>query len=396
MVRFLAYLFCYLIYPFSFLFPRNDRKYAFGSFRGAFNDNAKHLFIYASEHCRNVRCIWLSPERSTVSQVRGYGLECYWVFSPAGVWHALTSGYWFVNAYTNDIFFSFSGGAVVVNLWHGLTIKRIEFGITGGDLADRYVRKTLTERYYHPQVYVRPDFVLSSSAFQSEIFAKDFRIGRERCLEFGYPRNHLLRCSLDERLEFVDRYEPAGTRNVIGLLRNYSRSYIYMPTWRDSQREVFVQSIDLNRLNDFLSARNELLLLKPHANTITDSTGNYSNIILLDGKLDVYPILPEVSVLISDYSSIIQDYLLMPGKGLILYLYDFEQYASNRDFEIDYDAVMPGIRAYGFDSLLGAMSGDCTVPEDDRKRFTDLFWGDSAHLDSSAEILKFVERRLQK
>ncbi|MCQ2066285.1 MAG: CDP-glycerol glycerophosphotransferase family protein [Bacteroidaceae bacterium] len=390
-MKFLGYLLCYLIYPFSFLFPRSRKKYAFGSFRGAFNDNAKYLFIYASTHQSDVRCVWLSPDRKTVRQVRSFGLESYNVFSPKGAWHALTSRYWFVNSYSNDIFYSFSGGATIINLWHGLTIKRIEFGITGGDLADRYVRMTLKERYYHPQVYRRPDYVLSSSRFQSEIFAKDFRIPVERCLEFGYPRNWLLRCTAEVRSEFALQYEPSQTREVLNMLKAYSKSYIYMPTWRDSQREVFVQSMNLDALNEVLSVRNELLLLKPHANTRVSGVEKYSNIMLLDNRLDVYSILPDIDVLISDYSSIIQDYLLMPGKGLILYLYDYEDYAKGRDFEIDYDTVMPGVRAYDFDGLVNAVQSDVTLPENDRRRFTGLFWGDSSEMEPSERILEFVK-----
>ena len=389
-MKFLAYLICYFIYPFSFLFPRDSRKYAFGSFRGAFNDNAKHLFIYASQHCSDARCVWLSPDRKTVALVRRLGFESYYVLSPRGAWYALTARYWFVNSYSNDIFFSFSGGAVIINLWHGLTIKRIEFGITTGDLADRYVKKTLKERFYHPQVYIRPDYVLSSSHFQSEIFAKDFRIDISRCLELGYPRNYLLGRSFQERMDFASKFEPEQAREVLNMLRNYSRSYIYMPTWRDSQREVFVQSLDLNALNGILADRNELMLLKPHANTIVDNVESLSNIRLLDNRLDIYSIIPDIDVLISDYSSIIQDFLLMSGKGLILYLYDYDDYATGRDFEIDYEAIMPGVRAYDFGMLRQAIQNDCIVPEEERRRFIGLFWGNSLNINSSEKIIDFV------
>lgn len=390
-MKFLAYLLCYILYPFSFLFPRSRRKFAFGSFRGAFNDNAKHLFIYAATHAAGVRCVWLTQSAAAASRVRQLGFESYSVFTPKGMWLALTSKFWFVNAYSSDIFFSFSGGAVIVNLWHGLTIKRIEFGITGGELADRYVRKTLRERYYYPQVYRRPDYVLSSSPFQSEIFAKDFRVPVGRCLEFGYPRNHLLRCGREERLSFVRLYEPEETRFVLDRIGKYSKSYVYMPTWRDSQREVFVQGMNLEAMNESLASRNELLLLKPHPNVVVSSLKEYSNIMLLDGKMDIYCLLPDIDVLISDYSSVIQDFLLMKGKGLILYLYDIEDYARDRDFEIDFDKVMPGVRVYDAESLVNALDCDCTVPEQERLAFTGLFWGDSSAADSSASILEFVK-----
>ena len=67
-MKFLAYLICYLIYPFSFLFPRSKRKYVFGSYRGSFADNAKYLFIYSVENAdKNIRYIWLSTSRATVA-----------------------------------------------------------------------------------------------------------------------------------------------------------------------------------------------------------------------------------------------------------------------------------------------------------------------------------------
>lgn len=391
-MKFIAYLICYILYPFSYLFPRSKRKYAFGSFRGAFNDNAKYLFIYASQqHHNGTECVWLSQNRKTVAHVRQLGLKSYNVFSPKGMWFALTSKYWFVNSYSNDIFFSFSGGVTLVNLWHGLPIKRIEFGITSGDLAKRYVDKNFWERYYHPQVFVRPDYVLSSSPSLSKIFAKDFRINQSQCLEFGYPRNYLLRCSAEQRKSWAAKYEPSITLEVMETIRKHKKCYIYMPTWRDSQRDVFVQSMNLDVLNQQLSQNDELLLLKPHANTLVDNVAQYSNILLLDSKLDVYSLLPDIDVLITDYSSIIQDYLLIGGRGVILYLYDYEEYAHGRDFEVDFDSVMPGVRAYNFESLLDAMRQECLVPENDLNRFLDFYWGESVQKDASAEILHFVQ-----
>ena len=73
MIKTLAYFICYLIYPFSFLFPRKKKRYAFGSFRGAFNDNAKYLFIYANEHFDGKEAVWISKNSSTVKRVRSLG-----------------------------------------------------------------------------------------------------------------------------------------------------------------------------------------------------------------------------------------------------------------------------------------------------------------------------------
>ena len=103
-MKLIAYIICYLIYPLSFLFPRSRHKYVFGSYRGSFADNAKYLFIYSVENGdKDIRYIWLSTSRATVRKVRSLGLPAYWVLGPRGVWHALTSKYWFFNSYTSDI-----------------------------------------------------------------------------------------------------------------------------------------------------------------------------------------------------------------------------------------------------------------------------------------------------
>ena len=167
MIKFLKYLVCYIIYPFSFLTVRRRRRWAFGSFRGAFNDNAKYMFIYTCLQYRDIEAVWISTNRATVELVRSYGLPAYSVFSIKGLLYALTSKYWIFNSYTSDIMFCLSGNAVCINLWHGVPLKRIEFNIKRGALSDRYVRKTLRERYYHPEAFRRPDVVLSSTPFQS-------------------------------------------------------------------------------------------------------------------------------------------------------------------------------------------------------------------------------------
>ena len=380
MIKFIGYIVCYCIYPFSFLFPRSKKKWAFGSFRGAFNDNAKYMFIYASNHLRDRNCAWLSIKRSTVNLVRSKGMKAYHILSPSGIWFALTSKYWVYNAYTSDIMFCLSGNAVSVNLWHGLSMKRIEFNITSGALADRFVKKTLKERFYHPETFKRPDHVLSSSDYFTLSFAKSFRIPVDHCLEFGYPRNEILLWNEADRMAFVDRYEPVETKQLLERLKNdgYDKVYMYLPTWRDAQRNLFVKDFDLKRMDAVMKEHNALLLLKPHANTFVEAgiDKGLTNVTFIASTIDIYPILPCVDVLITDYSSVTFDFSLMKGKNLILYPYDYEEYKKGRDFDYPYDDLIVGKKVYDFDSLLAAMvSGQNYMPEENRLRFVEECWG---------------------
>lgn len=382
MMRFLAHLICYCIYPFSFLFPRSKRKWAFGSFRGAFNDNAKYLFIHVSQQMPEIDAVWLSISKSTVKEIQEKGLKASFILFPKGIWHALTSKCWFFNAYSSDIMYCLSGGATLVNLWHGLPMKRIEFDITSGPLAERFVRRSLKERFLHPENFQRPDYLLSASAFFSETFARSFHISIDRCLLMGYPRNAILTCPEGERLGFVERFEPELTRKWIASLkkRTYDKVLVYLPTWRDSQRDFFAHDFDLKAMDEVLHQGNALLLLKPHANVSVDAktVEGLSNVFLLPSTLDVYPILPYTDVLITDYSSVMYDYALMENKGMILYLYDFQEYEKERNFTRPFEELVIGKRVFDFESLLATIhEGDYMMDETECKAFVLKCWGDN-------------------
>lgn len=392
-MKFFLFLALYLVYPFSFIFPRSKKKWAFGSFRGAFNDNAKYLFIYCAEHYPDIDAVWLSMSKKTVREVKSKGLKAYFIASPKGMWHALTSKYWFYNSYTSDILYAFSGGATCVNLWHGVGLKRTEFNITSGKLAERYQQKKFWEVYYHPESFKRPDWLISSSPFQSVMFASAFRLPLNRCLELGYPRNAILTCSEEARRAFVEKYEPESTRRLIDIIQqgHYSRTFVYMPTWRDSQREVFTQSFDLPRLDALMQKNNSLLLLKPHANVLINPAefAALKNIKLVDGKVDIYPVLPYTDILITDYSSILYDYILMSGKDVILYLYDYAEYINDRDLYYPFDENVVGRKVYNFEELFCCIKeGDYLMAEEQRRIIVDRFWGMTTANNPSELIVK--------
>lgn len=392
-MKFLAYLICYLIYPLSFLFIRNEKKVAFGSFKNAFNDNAKYLFVYFRQHRTDIDAVWLSLSKKTVEEINIMGLRAYYTLSLKGIWHALTSKYWFFNAYTSDIMFAFSGGATCVNLWHGVGLKRIEFNIDFGALAERYQKRKFREVFYHPETFKRPDWLLTSTPFQTKMFSSAFRIPENRCLELGYPRNEILTASVEQCLGFVKRFEAESTQNLVAKIREkgYYKIFIYMPTWRDSQRELFMQSFDLERFNAILQKQNSLLLLKPHANTYIDDAvfANYSNVVLIESKTDVYPILPFTNVLITDYSSILYDYILMEGKDVILYLYDYEEYVKERDFYYPFDENVVGKKVWNFEELCQCVvQNNFEMDERQRHRIIEKFWGDTATCTSSLLLLR--------
>lgn len=387
----LAYIICYLLYPFSFLWKRSVKRWAFGSYRGGFSDNSKYLFIYAAEHYPDIQVCWLSLNRQTVQRMRALGLPAYWVLSPIGAWKALRAKYWFVNSYASDIMFCLSGGATIVNLWHGVGLKRCEFNIHDGVLAERFVKQTFKERFYHPESFRRSDWLVSSTEFQSTMFATAFRIPLEKCLNVGYPRNGILLQPKEQVRAFVQKYEPQATAQLIDRMAQFDKVYIYMPTWRDSQKNIFAQQMDLCQLSDILKKQNALLLLKPHPNTIVDAIQQFDNVLLVDRTVDVYSIMPFTDVLITDYSSVLYDYILMPDKDVILYLYDYDEYVRERDFYYPFAENVVGKQVNTFAALAETISRqDYAIDKKERQRILAKFWGDTKDKDSCKEILNKV------
>ena len=379
MIRFAAYLASYLAYPFSFLVPRSRKMLAFGAPRGGYEGNAKYLFIRLSEEGRDA--VWLSPDKACVRRIRQMGLRAEYIFSPRGLWRALRSGLWFVNAYTSDILWALSGGACVVNLWHGVGLKRTEFNITSGPLAARYAERRPREVFYHPEAFRRPDLLVSASDFQTPMFAKAFRIPENRCLKCSYPRNAILTTGEDQRRKFLEFNCNDEEFALLNRIRQAKGPvYIYMPTWRESQRTVFTDGIDLNALDSILSEKDGLLILKPHYNTRVPEAKAWRSVVSIGADSDVYPLLPYTDCLITDYSSILYDYILMPGKSVILYLYDYNDYVRDRDFYFPFEENTIGQKAYTREQLESIIKqGPQALDEVQRQALADKFWGKERH-----------------
>ena len=103
----------------------------------------------------------------------------------------------------------------------------------------------------------------------------------------------------------------------------------------------------------------------------------------------LYPILPYTDVLITDYSSILYDYVLMENKGVILYLYDYQEYTKERNFTMPFDELVIGERADTFEQWLDLIhSGDDRLNPVERLAFVTRCWGEDRR-PASASIAGF-------
>ena len=384
-------IFRFLFFPlyfFSFLIPRDKNIWLFGSSQDRFSENAKALFLYASEHEKSIQSIWITGNKKLCKQLQKLGYLSLYRWSIKGLYFSLKAKYYFYNSYTTDINFYTSGNATLVNLWHGIPLKQIEFDIQSGPLYKMF--HTGWAYFYiflKPYMFKKPNYVISTSTKVSQIFSSAFRLDIAQCLPFGYPRNDTF-FSLD--YQDLNLYETKIISiDIQNLKTKGHKILIYMPTWRSANKNFFNDAFpDFNKLNDILRDNTLIMIIKPHPNT-SKIEEKYSNIIFIDSQIDIYTLLPLSDYLITDYSSIYFDYLLL-NKEIIFYAFDHVDYIKeDRGLYFDYQNTTPGQKVYTFENLLSHLSKLEELNfSKERQEIKNEFW-DFKDGDSSKRIYEY-------
>lgn len=338
----------------SLVVPRSRKIWAFGSWYGKrFADNPKYFFLHcASREGQEVHAVWLSMSSAVVRRIRALGFPAYHRLSPSGLWYALRAGVYIFDCRVMDVSSVASSGALKVNLWHGVPLKMIERDIpqSSNALAQANHGSPLmraANKVLRPQLSERYDYILGTSRATCERLAGAFGVTTSQVINGGYPRTDVLLS------EDGARFTMPEEEGVIEQCRAYAgagtRVMLYMPTFRDWRNDAErVIPIDWRALDRVLQQHNGALFCKLHPNDqarLPDLAG-LSRVHLIPSSVDPYPILRHTDALISDYSSIFFDYLLL-DRPLVFYPYDLDDYRRfSRALYDDYDTVTPGPKAY--------------------------------------------------
>lgn len=339
------------IYWLSFCVPRKKNIWLFGStFGRRFADNPRYLYLYASQHrdeiqMKNgqaVRPVWISHKKEIVEFLKENGYEAYYYHSLKGIWYCLRGSIYIFDNYSKDISFWLSGGAVKFNLWHGIPLKKIQ--------ADNVFDKVRHPKNILDRIKVFPrrlsdekpsHYVLTTSEKLKPIFKSAFKT--ENVIVEGYPRNDiLLGNKIKNLLTDMEYEEKIYIQNYIK--NNKCKMVYYMPTFRESEEDFF-EIINLREFEDFLKENNILFCIKLHPKSklkeaFEEIAGE--NIFVINQDVDPYVFLKMADMLITDYSSIYFDYLLI-DKPIVFFDYDLEKYLNNsRDMYFEYKEFTPG------------------------------------------------------
>ena len=321
-------------------FPTSDKIWVFGSRFDKFTDNTKYFFMENLERSKkdSLRFIWISRDKNVRNMVKSMGGESYSRRSIKGLFLSLLAKYKFVNCWGDDIGFKHTANGCLVNFWHGLPLKSIEYDIASGPQARPY-RNIFTKLRYRVTLLRKNDIVFNSSEFFEPKMLSSLR--PDKIFNMGSPRLDILKKDPDKILTSLKQYGFHQTVKFIEGLAQYTKIYIYMPTFRDAGREWTEELNDcFSEINTYLKSTNACMIFKLHQNdtSLRSIALGHTNIILCDLD-DAYPILPFTDCLISDYSSIVFDYMILK-KQIILFPFDKKEYiSSSRGLYFDYDTL---------------------------------------------------------
>ena len=163
-------------------------------------------------------------------------------------------------------------------------------------------------------------------------------------------------------------------KSIIDPKLEFRRVILYTPTYRDYDPKMtseITKNLATNeRFIDYLRQNGLLLLILPHPfeYNLLKSFEN-QNVVMLDRKrflennIEIYDILPAVDILITDYSSIYFDYLLL-NRPIIFYVPDLEKYRYERGFLLEpYEMWTPGDKAKTVEELILALDEAINNPK---------------------------------
>ena len=327
-----------------------------------YNYNSRYLFEYVKENLPEITPLFVinDPElRNSLSSKYGkqYFIETE---SIQGIRQALSAGVWFTSAGLPAYGTGLHKKRLIINLWHGVPLKKIALLDPNLKKAARiYFKKNFSENY---------TCILTTSHKLIPLMARSFAVSEDKIKVWGQPRNDGL-------------FQKNDCREILGQLfpdlPEYTKTVLYAPTFRDyGQVQLFpFKDFDQKQLEAFLDEKNMLLFIRTHVaeqGSAAPYLGKRIRFLGNEQAEDVTSILNIFDCLITDYSSIYIDYLLT-DKPMIFLPYDRQQYLDGRGMNFDYDDVTPGPKPETFNDFLDALSPKEDFWKSERTRVNRLF-----------------------
>ncbi|MEV8266178.1 CDP-glycerol glycerophosphotransferase family protein [Microbacterium sp. NPDC076911] len=318
------------------LIPRSRDEWVFGCGVGIADGALEVWDVAAADH---QKAVWLVGSDAHAADARARGIPAVTKHSAKGFWRTararvvvVTHGFGDVNRYGVS-------GAFVVQLWHGIPLKRIGIDSAETTRLPSTVSKLpgaalagVLISFMYRRATARIDLIPAASHLVRGRLESAFSLRDSAVPVTGEPRVDVLSrgTRAQRRKRAIDQIE-----SVVGAVDGASL-VLYAPTWRDGAVDpALPSSDDWQRIDTVLKQRDAILLVRSHPLGAGDyapgfSTGRVRSL-GADSVVDVTPLLPGLDALITDYSSLAYDASLVPMPTLF-FAPDLEEYEDRRGF----------------------------------------------------------------
>ena len=321
--------------------PTNKKTVLFIAFHGrGYTDNPRSLYEYMikQDRFKDYRFIWAIKNHKQ-KKIDIAGAKVIEYFSIPYFYYLARSHYCVVNCKL-PMYVLKKKNQVYLQTWHGTPLKKLAYDIEVPE-GTTFYRSGMTEDMMHEtyrQDVEKYNYMISPSAFTTEVFQSAFRINKERLIETGYPRNDLLsNYSLEDVLQIKKQLGIPLDKKVL----------LYAPTWRDNsyvtKGYTFKLEVHFDKWQKALQD-DYVVIFKPHYLIVNDFD-------IDQFKGFVYFVPPEEDIrnlyiisdaLITDYSSVFFDYAIL-NRPIYFYMYDLASYRDElRGFYLDIYQDLPG------------------------------------------------------
>lgn len=326
-------------------FSRRDNNcWVFGEWFGKrCCDNSMYLANYVSDNYPQINVIWVAKEDTDTEDLNP-SVKVVTYGSAEAKKYIQKSKVFFMGQNFKDFIpdgINYFGGAITVNLWHGVMWKRLGTSISN--------RNPLIKAFYN--MYFRAheaDFFISPSKKYDAAIIEAFGVRKDHIIRSGLPRNSAFYHSdmiLKYRSEVIDTLEHYVGKKLDGS----EYLIVYMPTFRDKVSSVFsFTKIDCNEFHEWLDSNNIYIIQKAHFESVerNDKLDTGDERVININDISAQKLLAAADMLVTDYSSCFFDYLLL-DRPIIHYLYDYDYYKDqDRGLYYSYKDVCCGDVAF--------------------------------------------------
>ncbi|MFE5410515.1 CDP-glycerol glycerophosphotransferase family protein [Microbacterium sp. NPDC056569] len=317
--------------------PRSRSEWVIGCAVGI-GDGALALWEVAAADGRSP--VWLVASEQEATDAAARGIRAVPKRSLRGLWRTARAGVVVVTHGFGDVNRYAVSGAFVVQLWHGIPLKRI--GVDSPETLRVPAAVAATPVAGSVRALLRTMFRAAARRIRVLPAASHLVRGRlESAFALsdaavpvtGEPRVDVLsRGAADDRRA----HARAAIGRALPRVEPSSRFVLYAPTWRDGAADPAVPSAEeWSRIIEVLRRRDATLLVRSHPL----GAGDYAPPLPTDRVqslgsdlvADVTPLLPGLDALVTDYSSLAFDASLVPLPTLFL-APDVEEYGRRRGF----------------------------------------------------------------